>query len=422
MKPSLALSLATASLWHRRRILLLVTLTLTLSVSLLLGVQYLRTEVRQSFNSAVSGTDLIIGARSGELNLLLYSVFHIGHATNNLGWNSFQELAGDDRIDWLIPLSLGDSYRGHRVVGTDRRFLDYYQYGDDQPLQLVKGQWFSDVFEVVLGAQVARTLGHRTGDEIVLSHGGGRTSFVKHDQHPFRVSGVLAATGTPVDRGVYVSLEGLEAIHIGWEAGVPAPGRTLSADAARIRELTPDTITAALAGIKRPILTFQVQRDINQYAGEPLSAILPGVALAQLWQVLGQFELLLMGITAFVVVISLTGLVTVLLTLQTHRHQEIAVLRANGASPSLIASLYLLECTGLAVTATALATGLWYLALLAVAPWLLDTFGLAINLRPLTGVESLLLLSVPLSGLVVGSIPAFQAWRLGNRPSGWGAE
>lgn len=425
MKLSLALSLATASLWHRRRILLLVTLTLTLSVSLLLGVQYLRTEVRQSFNSAVSGTDLIIGARSGEMNLLLYSVFHIGHATNNLGWDSFQTLEKDERIDWLIPLSLGDSYRGHRVVGTDRRFLEHYQYGqygDDQSLQLAKGQWFSDVFDVVLGAQVARTLGHRTGDKIVLSHGGGRTSFVKHDQHPFRVSGTLAATGTPVDRGVYVSLEGLEAIHIGWEAGVPATGRTLSADAARNRELTPETITTALAGIKRQILTFQVQRDINQYAGEPLSAILPGVALAQLWQVLGQFELLLLGITTFVVVISLAGLVTVLLTLQTHRHREIAVLRANGASPSLIGSLYLLECTGLAVTATVLATGLWYLVLLAVAPWLLDTFGLAINLRSLTGVESLLLLSVPLAGLLVGAIPAIRAWRLGNRPSGWAPE
>ncbi|MCK7543956.1 ABC transporter permease [Marinobacter bryozoorum] len=422
MKLSLALSLAMASLWHRRRILLLVTLTLTLSVSLLLGVQYLRTEVRQSFNSAVSGTDLIIGARSGELNLLLYSVFHIGHATNNLGWNSFQELQKDGRIDWLIPLSLGDSYRGHRVVGTDSRFLEHYQYGDDQPLQLAKGRWFSDVFDVVLGAQVARTLGHRTGDEIVLSHGGGRTSFVKHDQHPFRVSGILAATGTPVDRGVYVSLEGLEAIHIGWEAGVPAPGRTLSADAARNRELTPDTITAALTGIKRQILTFQVQRDINQYGGEPLSAILPGVALAQLWQVLEQFELLLLGITTFVVVISLAGLVTVLLTLQTHRHQEIAVLRANGASPSLIGSLYLLECTGLAVTATVLATGLWYLLLLAVAPWLLDVWGIAINLRRLTVAEGLLLASVPLAGLAVGAIPAFKAWQLGNRASGWGAQ
>ncbi len=421
MKAALALSLAGASLWHRRRILLLVTLTLTLSVTLLLGVQYLRTEVRQSFSSAVSGTDLIIGARSGELNLLLYSVFHIGHATNNLSWSSFRELEADGRIDWLVPLSLGDSYQGHRVVGTDRRFLEHYQYGDDQPLAVAEGRWFDDLFEVVLGAQVARTLGHETGDEIVLAHGGGRTSFVKHDQHPFRVSGILAPTGTPVDRGVYVSLQGLEAIHVGWEAGVPAPGRTLSADAARDRELTPRSITAALAGIERQILTFQVQRDINQFAGEPLSAILPGVALAQLWQVLGQFELLLLGITAFVVVTSLTGLVTVLLTLQSHRYQEIAILRASGASPALIASLYLLECTGLAVIAAGLGTGLWYLALMAAAPVLLDVWGIAIGLRPPTLAEWALLLAVPLAGLVVGLFPALRAWRLGNRPSGWGS-
>lgn len=415
MKFTLALSLAAASLWHRRRILLLVTLTLTLSVSLLLGVQYLRTDVRQSFSNAVSGTDLIIGARSGELNLLLYSVFHIGHATNNLGWASFQTLEADDRIDWLIPLSLGDSYRGHRVIGTDQRFLEHYRYGNEQPLALSEGVWFSDMFEVVLGTEVAHTLNHQPGDDIVLAHGGGRVSFVKHDQHPFRVSGILAPTGTPVDRGVYVSLPGLEAIHIGWEAGVPAPGRTLSAEAARNRDLTPQSITAALAGVKRQILTFQIQRDINRFTGEPLSAILPGVALAQLWQILNQFELLLLGITIFVVVISLAGLVTVLLTLQSHRHQEIAVLRANGASPALIGSLYLLECSGLAVTAAALATGLWYLLLLLLAPWLLETWGLAIGLRPLNGTEILLLASVPLAGLTVGAIPALKAWRLAGR-------
>jgi putative ABC transport system permease protein len=84
MRLRLALSLAWASLWHRRRVLALVTLTLTLSVTLLLGVQYLRTEVRQSFSNTISGTDLIVGARSGQLNLLLYTVFHIGDATNNI--------------------------------------------------------------------------------------------------------------------------------------------------------------------------------------------------------------------------------------------------------------------------------------------------------------------------------------------------
>lgn len=421
MKGTLALSLTAASLWHRRRVLLLVTFTLTLSITLLLGVQYLRTEVRQSFNTAVSGTDLIIGARSGELNLLLYSVFHIGHATNNLSWPTFQSLEQDNRIDWLIPLSLGDSYQGYRVVGTDRRFLDHYHYGDDQPLKLNQGEWFNDLFDVVLGAQVARQLSHQVGDQIVLAHGGGKTSFVKHDKHPFSVSGILAPTGTPVDRGVYVSLSGLEAIHIGWEAGVPAPGRTLSADAARDQSLTPKSVTAALAGVERQILTFQIQRSINQSSAEPLSAILPGVALSQLWQVLGQFEMILLGITAFVVITSLAGLVTVLLTLQSHRHQEIAVLRANGASPSLIAALYLLECLLLAVLASVLAAGLWYLTLTALSPWLLESRGLSIPLRPPTTTEWLLLVTAPVAGLLVGLIPAFRAWRMGNRQSGWGA-
>lgn len=420
MKPLLALSLAAASLWHRRRVLLLVTLTLTLSVTLLLGVQYLRTEVRQSFSNAVSGTDLIIGARSGQLNLLLYSVFHIGQATNNLRWSTFEVLEQDERIDWLVPLSLGDGYQGFRVVGTDRRFLDHYQYGDDQPLAVAHGQWFSDLFDVVLGAQVARQLEHQVGDNIVLSHGGGRTSFVKHDKHPFRVSGILAPTGTPVDRGVYVSLEGLEAIHIGWEAGVLAPGRTLSADAAREHTLTPDTITAALAGVERQILTFRIQRDINQHTAEPLSAILPGVALSQLWQVLGQFEFILLAITAFVVVTSLAGLVTVLLTLQSHRHQEIAVLRANGASPALIACLYLLECSGLSLLASVLAGSLWYLLLAIISPWLLEVWGVSISLRALTAMEWGLLAAVPVAGLLVGFIPAARAWRMGGRRGAWG--
>ncbi|SFR60349.1 putative ABC transport system permease protein [Marinobacter daqiaonensis] len=421
MRPSVAFFLAGASLWHRRRVLALVTLTLTLSVTLLLGVQYLRTEVRQTFNSTVSGTDLIIGARSGELNLLLYSIFHIGNATNNIRWSTFQKLEEDSRIDWLVPLSLGDSYRGYRVVGTDERFLNHYQYGDDRDLALDRGRWFDDVFEVVLGAEVARAMDHAIADEVVLSHGGGRTSFLDHDRHPFTVSGILAPTGTPVDRGVYVSLQGLEAIHVGWESGVPSPGRTLPAGKAREVELTPTHITAALAGIERQILTFQVQRHINQMDTEPLSAILPGVALSQLWQVLGQFESVLLGITVFVVLTSLAGLITVLLTLQSHRHQEIAVLRANGATPLLIAALYLMECSGLALLSAVLATLLWYAGLGMLAPWLLSEWGLAISLRPPTGIEWLMLASVPIAGLLVGMLPAVRAWRLGNRPSGWGA-
>lgn len=416
MNLRLAFSLALASLWHRRGVLALVTLTLTLSVTLLLGVQYLRTEVRQSFNNTISGTDLIVGARSGQLNLLLYTVFHLGDATSNIRWSSYQELAEDPRVAWTVPISLGDSYRGYRVVGTDDGYWQHFRYGDDRALAMNEGRWFRQVFEVVLGAEVAAQFGHRVGDDITLAHGTGKVSFVKHDDHPFTVAGVLEPTGTPVDRAVYVSLEGLEAIHIGWQAGVPIPGRGVSREQALARDLTPQSITAALVGLERRVMTFQLQREINEWQQEPLTAILPGVALNELWRILGQFERTLLGLTAFVVVTSLVGLAAVLLTLQAHRRQEIRILRAVGASPGLVASLYLLECTLLAALAAVLAVLLGGVALTAVEPWLLAHYGLQVSPRPLRGEEWLLLGCVPLAGLLVGLIPAWRAWRGARQP------
>ena len=415
MKARLALTLALASLWHRKKVLALVCLTLTLSVSLLLGIQYLRTEVKQSFTSTISGTDLIIGARSGQLNLLLYTVFHIGDATNNIRWSTYQGLKQDNRLAWLIPISLGDSYRGNRVVATDENFFKHFRYGRDLPLELDEGQWFEGVFDVVLGAGVARSLAHQVGEPIVLSHGGGRTSFSNHEDTPFTVTGILAPTGTPVDQAVYISLDGMEAMHVGWESGVAIPGRTITPEQAKGRDFTPDAITAVFVGIDRQILTFRIQREINQFAGEPLSAILPGVALSELWRLMGQFERALLGITGFVVVTSLIGLIAVLLTLQSQRAHEIAVLRATGASPALIASLYILECVALALAARVMALALGMAGLALASPWLLANYGLQIELRPLTPEEWTLMALVPVAAFTVALIPAFNTWRQSRR-------
>ena len=418
-KIRLALSLATASLWYRRRILALVCLTLTLSVTLLLGIQYLRTEIRHSFTSTITGTDLIVGARSGQLNLLLYTVFHIGDATNNIRWSTYQQLEQDQRVDWAVPISLGDSYRGYRVVSTNDQFLTKFQYGNDQSLAMAQGQWFTNLFDVVLGAGVARQLNHRMGDEIVLSHGGGRTSFSNHTDLPFRVSGVLDATGTPVDQAVYISLEAMEAMHVGWESGVAIPGRTLSADKAGTRSFTPDAITAAFLGLKNPVLTFQLQRELSQFRQEPLSAILPGVALSELWRMMGQFEKALLGISVFVVATSLIGLIAVLLTIQAQRQREVAVLRAVGASSGLIASLYTIECVVLALSASLLAVLLGAGAISGLSPWLLEHYGIQISLRALNQNEWLLLASVPLAALLISLLPAWGHWKK-NRRLGFG--
>jgi len=414
----LALALTKSSLWHRRRILLLVTLTLTLSVSLLLGIQYVRSEIRQSFTNTISNTDLIIGARSGQLNLLLYSVFHIGDATNNLSWQSYQTLKDDERLSWLIPISLGDSYNGHRVVATTDDMFKHFRYGRSQPLTMEHGQWFNDLFEVVLGADVARAFNHSVGDQLIMGHGGGSVSFARHDSTPFTVAGVLDATGTPVDQAVYISLDSMEAMHVGWESGVGIPGRTLTLEQAKQRSFTLSNITAAFAGVEHKVLTFRIQRDINNYGEEPLTAILPGVALSELWRLLGQFEKALMGITGFVVVVCLISLATVLLTLQTQRSAEIAILRATGASAGLIASLYLLESLAVALLACVLALALGAGGIAAASPWLQANYGVLLTLRPLNQGEWALLAAVPAAALVIGLIPALGAWRRGRRP-GW---
>ena len=143
------LRLALASLANRRATALLTVLVIALSVGLLLAVERVRTETRSSFASTISGTDLIVGARSGAVNLLLYSVFRIGNATNNIRWDSYQQIAALPRVKWAIPLSLGDSHRGYRVLGTTPDYFTHYRYGQGRALQLTAGRPFADLFEVV---------------------------------------------------------------------------------------------------------------------------------------------------------------------------------------------------------------------------------------------------------------------------------
>ncbi len=296
--------------------------------------------------------------------------------------------------------------------------LQHFRYGRSQPLTLQSGQWFGDLFDVVLGADVARTFKHSTGDRLVMGHGGGRISFARHDSTPFTVTGVLGPTGTPVDQAVYISLDSMEAMHVGWESGVGIPGRTLNVEQARKRSFTPAHITAAFAGIERKVLTFRVQREINNYANEPLTAILPGVALSELWRLLVQFEKALLGITSFVVLVCLIGLATVLLTLQAQRSAEIAILRATGASAGLIAGLYLLESLAVALFACALALVVGAAGISVLGPWLQVHYGLLLTLRPLNIVEWGLLATVPAAAVLIGLLPALSAWNRGRRP-GW---
>ncbi len=406
------LSLAWKSLLNRRGTALLTVLSIGLSVALLVGVERLRTETRASFANTISGTDLIVGARTGPVQLLLYAVFRIGHATNNISWESYLDIAAHPRVAWSIPISLGDSHRGYPVLGTVSAYFEHYRYGRGRALVLAEGAPFSDLYDAVLGADVAKALGYGSGDSIVIAHGASDVAFARHDDHPFRVAGILAPTGTPVDRTVHVSLEGIEAIHVGWEGGAPLPGRVVDADAARAMDLAPKAITAALVGLTSRISTFQVQRFVNDYRQEPLMAILPGVALAELWGLIAVGERALLLVSGFVVVVGLFGLLTALLTSLGERRREMAILRSVGARPGHVFALILGEALALTLLGILVGLGLLYGALLVAQPLILSAMGIFVAVGTLSAHEMMLLALVLAAGFLVGLIPAYRAYRL----------
>jgi len=407
------LRLALASLNNRRFTALLTVFAIALSVCLLLAVERVRSEARASFASTISGTDLVVGARSGSVNLLLYSVFRIGNATNNIRWESFERFAEHPRVSWAIPISLGDSYRGYRVMGTSDAYFEHYRYGRKQPLQLAEGRAFAkDPFEVVLGAEVAEALRHKLDDQLVLAHGVATVSLVRHDDKPFRVVGILKRTGTPVDRTLHISLAGMEALHVDWQNGMPARGEArIDAEQARQLDLQPQQITAFLLGLNNRIATFTLQREINQHRGEPLLAILPGVALQELWSLMGTAEKALFVVSLFVVLTGLIGMLTAILTSLNERRREMAILRSVGARPWHIAGLLVLEAFSLALAGVLLGLALLYVAIAIAQEPLQSHYGLYLPMALPSAYEWMLLGSILLAGLVIGCVPAWRAYR-----------
>ncbi len=521
--------LAAKSVLNRRLTAGLTVLSVAVSVALLVGVDRIRTEARAGFANTISGADLIVGARGGPLNLLLYSVFRIGDATSGISWDSYEAIAEHPEVAWTIPLSLGDSHRGYRVLGTTEAYLEHYRHGRDQRLELVAGTGLAGVRDAMLGSEVADSLGYVVGDSIVVSHGIGDISFEHHDDLPFTVTGILAPTGTPVDRTVHVTLAGIEAIHDdsahaadngdghaedhgdhadehadnhgddhagehgddhahdheedhddhGDDHGDHdadhaedhgdhaddhdadhadghgdhaddhdadhADGHGDHADdhdadhaddhedhsdddhAGAGREdhaddhagdhadthggdhLEPDSITAFIVGLDSRPLLLGLQRYVNEYTAEPLMAIIPGVALQQLWEMLGVAEAAMLGIAVLVVVAGLIGMLTTFLTSLTERRREMAVLRAAGAGPGLIFALLIVEALLLAAAGSLAGVALVHAAMVLARPVLLAEFGLALA----GGAPGLFDLAVVAGVTIAGGVAAvFPAWRV----------
>jgi len=362
------IKLALKSMAARKGSVLLSVMAMTISIMVLLGVEHIRHQAKVSFANTLSGVDLIVGARTSSVNLLLYSVFRVGSPTNNISWQSFETIAANPKVKWAVPLSLGDSHKGFRVLGTNQSFFQQVKYGQQHALEFNQGRAFSDVYDVVLGSAVAAKLHYKLGDELVLAHGIAATSFTLHKNNPFTVVGILSPTGTPIDHTLHVSLQSIEAIHT-----------QLSQAVSQQAMLQPSHITAFMLGLESKITTFTMQRDINQFAAEPLIAILPGVVLAELWQMMSVLENTLLVVSVLVFMSAFLGVCAMLLASVRERYYEIRLLQTIGAPARFLFLLIAAEAAFIAMASIMAAGVILTLSLRLSQDYLMTQFGLNIS-------------------------------------------
>ncbi len=404
--------LAFKSLAHRRLISLLLVFLISLSVILFLTVERTRLGVRESFNGALSKTDLVVGARGGPLSLLLYSVFHIGNATNNISYSSFEYFRDHAAVEWVIPYSLGDSHHGFRVVGTDQNFYKHFRFHGNRQIEFADGKEARETFDIVLGSKVAESLHYKIGDSIVLSHGASDSHYsaYDHSDKPFAVVGILKRTDTPVDGSLYITLSGMEAIHIDWKDGAP-PSSNTSLKTGHSENLKIHSITSFLLRAKNRVDSLFIQREVNDFAAEPLMAIIPGVVMGEVWNSFSYLEVGFQVVSWVVALASLVGLFLALILSTELRRREMAILRAIGLSVRSLFKLIIFETLVLTLTGIVIGVGFvfggFYLLRGEFEAWT----GLVIPIIGLTFVEGLFLCSLVAMAMCVAIYPALRTFR-----------
>lgn len=406
------IDLAIASIRARRLPVALVMTALTAAMVLLLSIERIQTATQDGFNQSVSGVDLIIGPRSGGIELVLYTTFHLGRPTNNITTETIADLAARPEIDWLVPIALGDNHRGFRVVATTPLYFEHVKYAGNRPLTFQSGAGFSQLDEVVIGSAVAKQLGYVPGSKIYITHGANATMGPVHDDFAFTVVGVLAPTGTPNDQAVFVDLKGYELIHLGWQSGTRAFSiQGLDLQSIPEDRLQPKTVTAAYVGLKSKLGLFQFMRDVQAYPEEAISAIIPGLALAELWSIVGMVDKVFEFLSWMIISISLIAMVTMTITSLDSRTREMTILRATGASPWHLSALVMIESLVLGVGSILAAMILVTLTTWVAREYLTATLGIAPTISFLSLNELLTFGIILLAGLASSLLPAMMVFR-----------
>jgi putative ABC transport system permease protein len=449
------IQLALKSLWNRKLTFFITLFSIAISVTLLLGVQTLKNETKTSFMKSISGTDLIIGARGASSQLLLSSVFHIGNSENTIKYASYLTMSESPVVEWAVPISLGDSHKGYTVMATALNFFEHFSYADQQHLTVQKGKIIDDMFAVVIGADVAEKLNYTLGQRIVMTHGGGEIGGHGHDNIPYFISAILAPSFTAIDQTLIISLEAMEAMHTdnhGHFGALPNETTinseidpeghehhheahedkheghehhddhdaheshedhqdTAEQRVARLLKLKPQNINAVFVGLTSPQAILGMQNYVNNYQDEPLTAIIPALALQTLWQFFSVAEVALNIVTVFVVLVGLLGMLSIILMSLNERRREMAILRSVGARPGHIFALIIGEAAAVCFSGIVAGVMLLYVLLFVLQAPLAQYFGFYLDINMLTSNDLLMLAVIQLCALTIAIIPGLLIYK-----------
>ena len=407
------LKIAFQSLLNRKMTFILTVFSIALSIMLFLGIERIKLGAKESFSNTISKTDLIVGSRGSGIQLLLYTIFHMGNATNNISWSSYESIKNNPEVSWTIPYSLGDSYNGFRVIGTDQNLYEHYRFFGDKKIELSEGNVPNDVFETAIGFEVAKKENLKIGDKISLTHGiSDGPGILTHKDKPFTIVAILKETTTPLDRAVYITLEGMEAIHIDWVNGSPAlPGKETPQNQIKKENIQIGQITSFLVGAESRISALGLLREINNFKKEPLMAVIPGAALSQLWETISYAEIAFQIISIFVIMIGIIGMMVSIYTSLENRRRDMSILRAIGASYKSIVFLLISESFIISLFGCFLGYILCCGFIKISQPIILNKFGILIPFLNLQSTEYLYLIIVIAISCIIGIIPAIKAYK-----------
>jgi putative ABC transport system permease protein len=409
--------IAWRSIQQRALVSLLTAVSMGLGVALVVSVLVVYGVVYESFNRGGEGYNLIIGAKGGKEQLVLNTVFYLSQPIGNIPYSFYEELtegkfAAD--VETAIPVCMGHSYQGFRVVGTIPEMFTELKYHGDQSYTFDQGENFKaeNAFDGVLGATVAARTGLQVGEQLRGIAGGGHV-----DKEPFTVVGILAPTGTPVDRAVFVNMRGFQHIHNAGSAHAEEeradkPGHDDHAD--EIKEINAVLVCLRSApgkpGEAAPGLTNTVASAINN--GHVAQAVVPGTVIAYLFEgIVGKLQWILLGMAVLTVVVAGISIMVSIYNSMSDRRHEIAVMRALGARRVTVMLIILMESILLSLLGGALGLLLGHGMIWACSPWIVEWTGVVVGLLQFQWMELVLIPGLIVLASAVGYLPALTAYR-----------